>query len=315
MKLSMRKKAITLLIAGILGTTPALAQTISNDARAAVTLAAELYPDLFVGSSAVREADGYTYVTFSSGVYLGFKDGSVFVSGGPFGSGIKNQGSIATVHAQLQRLKASLAVTQTADMTALFDLAAQLYPSLFTAATSTGVSADGYLYRFYANSGIWVGIKNGLVHLKGGAFGNAYTSRGSIAAVSAQLRAALNPAPTPTPTPTPSVTPTPTPTPVPTPTPTPVTGLYDLTVSGKISMNGMLLDIPAITLLDVPAPGAADHKAFEDAVKSMGASNISGLTVELISNTSARIAYRVRFNATLTGLGSVSYDLTYDYVK
>src|SRR5690606_14315011 len=104
------------------------------------------------------------------------KDGELFLMGGPFGSSIVSKGSVSDVLLLLEDLKADLNLSASSDMLTLFSLAAAQFPDIFSGASEIRTSADGYLYRHYADTGVYAGIKNGLVYLKGGAFGSFYTS-------------------------------------------------------------------------------------------------------------------------------------------
>lgn len=67
--------------------------------------------------------------------------------------------------ASLANLRSSVAVTLTADMTNLFTLAAQAYPSLFGGTgAALATSADGYTHRYYAATGMTAAIKGGNVY-------------------------------------------------------------------------------------------------------------------------------------------------------
>lgn len=95
----------------------------------------------------------------------------------------------------------------TTEAQSMFDLAAELYPTLFRTGTEAR-NYQGYTYRFYPESGIYVGIKDNKVYLLGGQFGSAISEQGNVAAVVTSLqnvkKARATPAPTPTPTPTPT---------------------------------------------------------------------------------------------------------------
>ncbi len=166
--------------------------TLTTDQQAAINLAAGLYPDLFTTGGTVKTAQGYTYQTFASGVSVGFKDGALYLAGGPFGAAIQNKGTVAAVTTSLTNLKNSINITPTTDMTNLFTLAAQAYPTLFAGGTSIQTSADGYLYKYFATSGMYAAIKNGSVYVKGGSYGNAYTSVGALTSVLTALNTKIH---------------------------------------------------------------------------------------------------------------------------
>lgn len=77
-----------------------------------------------------------------------------------------------------------------ASINELFALAEQQYPALFPLGPQTyNQKNDGYVYRYYYDSGIFIGVKDGLVYLNGGQFGNNVepTSIGTLAAILVQL--------------------------------------------------------------------------------------------------------------------------------
>ncbi|HEY0961861.1 MAG TPA: hypothetical protein VGE69_05845 [Pseudomonadales bacterium] len=95
-------------------TVPGSVQTLFN-------LAASAYPDMFVSGSNFRSYQGFTFKYYaSSGIYVGVKDGVVYLLGGRFGSQPKPQGSIADVSAALQRFVANPPVTNPGTTTADF---------------------------------------------------------------------------------------------------------------------------------------------------------------------------------------------------
>jgi hypothetical protein len=62
----------------------------------------------------------------------------------------------------------------------LISLAEQVYPSLFGQATSWR-SYEGFFYKYFANSGVYVGINGADLYLMGGQFGNWPSHQGKIA--------------------------------------------------------------------------------------------------------------------------------------
>jgi hypothetical protein len=85
--------------------------TLDSAATSVLDLALEVYPSLFGQGSELKQAQGYVYRFFaSSGIYVGFKDGKVYVVGGPFGDKILEKGTIATVTTALNTAKANIAL-------------------------------------------------------------------------------------------------------------------------------------------------------------------------------------------------------------
>jgi hypothetical protein len=263
-----------------------------------IEIAAGLYPELFTSHGDVKSAEGYTYLTFNSGVSVGFKDGNLYVAGGPFGAAIQNRGTIEQVKTALTNQRNSVAITPTADMTSLFNLAAQAYPTLFTNGTSFQTSADGYLYKFF-DSGVYAAIKNGVVYVKGGQFGSAYTSVGALNAVLSQLNTTVNGNPG-----SGSTIPS---------------GNFNLTVSGTVTLSGIVsITQPfSFAVNGIPAPSVSDVDAIKSAFQtSLGGSGatIGSFSFTVVENAATRIEFNVTATATVSGLTS-NYVLNYVYSK
>ncbi len=82
------------------------------------------------------------------------------------------------------------------DEQSVLDLALELYPALFSNGSALGLY-DGYRYKYFADSKIYVGLKNSHVYLMGGMFGSGITDYGLATAVSGSLqslKATLHPA-------------------------------------------------------------------------------------------------------------------------
>ncbi len=218
------------------------------------------------------------------------------------------QGTDTTFKGQLYGTRISTSTTCTGGSSAttptvsttvqsVFDLAAELYPALFKNGSALGIY-QGYVYKFFADSKIYVGIKDDKIYTMGGIYGDAIKEQGAVTAVLNLLQTTktnLN---------------------------KPVTGgisLYKLTLSGTFKTSGLAsvtIPITGITINDLPAPDVSDSTGIIDQVKtSLGASGIANVKVTAINNTAARVTFRVEFTAVLTGFGTVTYDLTYDYTK
>jgi hypothetical protein len=194
--------------------------------------------------------------------------------------------------------------TITSDVQSIFDLAAQVYPTLMVNGSALGLY-QGYTYRFFASSGIYVGIKDNKIFTMGGPFGNAIKEQGTVNVVLGALQTAkakIDAAKPTTPT-----TPT---------TPSIPTGLYTLKVTGNVNLSLGVSTALNFTLQNMPAPSVSDTNVIVDQVKSQlaGISNIANIKVTSINNTASRVTFRVEFTAVMSGL-SVSYDLTYDYTR
>jgi hypothetical protein len=306
MKLNVFHKISGLLFAAWLASQAqaANAQALTAEQLTVIGLAGELYPDLFLVGGDVKSAQGYTYMTFSSGVSVGFKDGALYVAGGPYGATPRNMGTVAQVQAQLQTLKSSVSVQPSTDMTSLLTLAAQAYPTLFSGTGSEfRTTADGYLYRYFANTGIYAAFKNGNVYVKGGSFGNAYTSVGALNSLLSALDVKVNGS-----------------------TPVIPSGNYNLTVSGTVTISGPIaISQPfSYTINGIPAPNVSDQAAIKSAFSdSLTGQSANGITITnfsytTISNTANLVEFDVSVSATINTSGlntGYTYSLKYKYTK
>ena len=92
----------------------------SPDESATLALAEQLYPSLFGGGGVTGTTQGYAYRFHPvSGVYVGFREGRLYLLGGPFGSAVQDRGTVASVlgllrvtQAQQQSLKTPEPVPQ-----------------------------------------------------------------------------------------------------------------------------------------------------------------------------------------------------------
>lgn len=200
--------------------------------------------------------------------------------------------------------------TVSTDVQTIFDLAAQVMAQ-FKNGGPLGLY-QGYTYKYYADSKIYVGVKDNLIYLMGGSYGTVPTSVGTVSSVLGALQtakakvdaaaaaAAANANTTPNTGSTGAIS------------------LYTLNLSGTYKMSGIVsISVPLnLTIPNMPAPAVSDTTVIVDQVKtSLGASGISNVKVTSINNTASRVTFRVEFSATLTGVGNVTYDLTYDYTK
>ena len=194
--------------------------------------------------------------------------------------------------------------TITTDVQSIFDLAAQVYPTLLVNGSAPGLY-QGYTYKFFASSGIYVGIKDNKIFTMGGPFGTAIKEQGTVSLVLNALQTAK--AKIDAAKPTTPVTPT---------TPVIPAGLYTLKVTGNVNTSFGVGTALNFTLQNMPAPNVSDTTVIIDQVKSQlaGVGGISNIRVTSINNAASRVTFRVEFSATMSGL-SVTYDLSYDYTK
>jgi hypothetical protein len=78
--------------------------------------------------------------------------------------------------------------TLTLQEESVLDVAGDLYPTLFTQPSEVQ-SLDGYRYKFFAGSGLYIGFKNERLYGLGGPFGNNVTDLGLVSAMLTQLQA------------------------------------------------------------------------------------------------------------------------------
>ncbi len=143
------------VVAASFFSTSSFAQTtplaLDAQSKSVMDLAIELYPTIFPNGSAVGTYQGYLYRFFAgTGVYVGFKDGQVFLMGGIFGNQITNKGTTTSVLAMLQDVKAKLPKVRGAGLTL-----SPAYKGLTTFANSVPYSSGG---SFVYSQG--VGIQN-----------------------------------------------------------------------------------------------------------------------------------------------------------
>ncbi|WP_339859463.1 hypothetical protein [Pseudohongiella acticola] len=190
--------------------------------------------------------------------------------------------------------------------------AEELYADLFpnTTANTAFYTEGGYVYRFYASTGIYIGIKDNTVYVQGGAFGNGDpVTIGTIANTLAELTGQ----------------------PV-TPIEEPNTGIpggdYKLTIAGTVSTSGVATPFTfEIDSIQAPGDNEVDNleedvkKALKDA-EGVDASTFSDFQISEASVSSDRVFYRARFNSTTTTqtvIGpittNVAYNLTFEYLK
>ena len=91
------------------GSGSAGAITLTADASSVISLAEEIYGSLFGTGAVMGETKGYTYRFYpTSKIYVGFKDGRVYIVGGPFGDKILDKGPATGVITALNNAKIKL---------------------------------------------------------------------------------------------------------------------------------------------------------------------------------------------------------------
>lgn len=177
---------------------------------------------------------------------------------------------------------------------ALFELAQEKFAEIL--GLDSGVvnqEIEGYIYRFYPTSGLYLAVKEGSVYILGGSF-TEVTSLGTIASITAQLEAIVVDIPD-----------------IP-------TGNSTLVISGTVATSGFAVAIPNLTFENLPMPSASDIDDVREAViEQYGDAGITGnITVTLISSSSSSIVFNINFNGAITqGSTTITqvYDITYTY--
>ncbi len=156
MQLRTTLKVLALAAVLALPATSALAQTpgtavqettVNPDVLTLFSLGAKVYPSIFINGSGWFSYTGYTYKYFpGSGIYVGVKDGNLFLIGGPYGNDFTPRGSIAALNTMLtnaydQATKVTAVTADFANVTSVkttYDL-----PRLFEELTLTSTAVSG----------------------------------------------------------------------------------------------------------------------------------------------------------------------------
>ncbi len=179
----------------------------------------------------------------------------------------------------------------------LFDEAqkklAQYFPASANAQTQT---VDGYTYRFYPSTNIYLAINNGDIYVMGGQFGNTPIKQGPLEAILSELSKMQVSIPE-----------------IP-------SGNATLVLTGTVGAMGINTSIGSITIDNIPMPGENDVDKVRDQVREQYKdSGITGnINVTLISSSSSRIVFNIKFNGSVTQSGftiTQNYDITYTYTK
>jgi len=172
---------------------------------------------------------------------------------------------------------------------------AQYFPAGDAATTQT---LDGYTYRYYPSTQIYLAINNGEVYVMGGSFGNEPLKQGALDMIIAELDKMTVSVPD---------------TEIP-------KGNSTLVITGKIGALGVLTDLPATTIENLPMPGENDVDGVRNAVlEQYKDAGITGdITVTLISSSSNSIVFNIKFSGATTTAGftvAQTYDVIYTYTK
>lgn len=182
----------------------------------------------------------------------------------------------------------------------VFALAETKLPEFFPSGAIT-LTFEGYTYRFYPQTEIYLAVADGGVFLLGGAFGASIVSIGPLSSVLATLESYETPSTGGTVT-------------VP-----PATTLWNLSISGSFNSSFIQnIAFSNITLSDIPAPDLNDTNAITSEINTSlagVATGISSIAITVVNNTDSQRTFDVTFGATLQGLGAVTYNLRYDYTR
>lgn len=170
---------------------------------------------------------------------------------------------------------------------------AQYFPSSANAQTQ---SVDGYTYRFYPSTNIYLAINNGDIYVMGGQFGSNPIKQGPLEAILSELAK------------------------MPVSIPAIPSGNATLVLTGTVGTMGIVTNIGSITIDNLPMPAEGDVDKVRDAVRDQYKdSGITGtINVTLISSSSSKIVFNIKFNGSITQSGftiTQNYDITYTYTK
>ncbi|GJM13532.1 MAG: hypothetical protein DHS20C12_19350 [Pseudohongiella sp.] len=181
-------------------------------------------------------------------------------------------------------------VEVTASMESIFALAESKLADYFPPGAVTQF-LENYVYRYYESTGVYMAFADGNVFLLGGGFGEAVVSAGSISSVLSALEVfevSID-----------------------------GTDLWNLNISGTVSVLGNAVSFAGIDLASIPAPDLDNTSEINQEITTTlegVATGISSISITVINNSSTQRTFDVEFDATANGI-DVSYNLRYDYTK
>ncbi|MCB1666475.1 MAG: hypothetical protein KDI28_11885 [Pseudomonadales bacterium] len=202
--------------------------------------------------------------------------------------------------------------TPTPDLTKineLFTKAQEKFAQYFPAsANAVNQTLEGYTYRHYPSTGMYLAIADGKVYVMGGEYGNSPKEAGTLDAILSEL--------TGTTVEIPSIP----------------EGDYRLTVTGTLAAEiptipgfpgggfGVAVDFPTLIKDNIDPPKSSDIDDIRDAVKSaLDSVNFVGdINVSEVNNSSAAFTFVIEFvgSSTAEGITTKSnYKLRYEYTK
>lgn len=190
--------------------------------------------------------------------------------------------------------------TPTPDLNKINDLFTQAqakFSQYFPAsANAVNQTLDGFTYRHYPSTGMYLAISNGDVYVMGGQFGDTPAKQGSLEAILSELSGTSTDIPD-----------------IP-------QGDYKLTVTGTVATMGVSTAFPAVVVDKIDAPKSSDIDDIREAVKkALSDVNFTGtINVSEVNNAGAEFSFVVEFSGSTTSNGftvTSSYNLRYVYNK
>ncbi|MEZ5526594.1 MAG: hypothetical protein R3F26_03550 [Gammaproteobacteria bacterium] len=179
----------------------------------------------------------------------------------------------------------------------LFAQAQQHFAQYFPAsANAVNQTLDGYIYRHYPSTGMYLAISGGDVYVMGGQFGDTPSKQGSLEAILSELSGTTVDVPA-----------------IP-------EGDYKLTVTGTVGTFGISTAFPAVVIDKIDAPKSTDIDDIREAVKkALSDVNFTGtINVSEVNNTGAEFSFVIQFSGSTVASGvtvTSTYDLKYVYTK
>ncbi|MCP5358850.1 MAG: hypothetical protein H7A06_11960 [Pseudomonadales bacterium] len=190
--------------------------------------------------------------------------------------------------------------TPTPDLTKineLFTKAQEKFAQYFPAsANAVNQTLEGYTYRHYPSTGMYLAIADGKVYVMGGEYGNSPKEAGTLDAILSELSGTTVEVPT-----------------IP-------QGDYKLSVTGTVATFGVSVAFGPLVIDKIDAPKSSDIDDIRDAVKkALTDVNFTGtINVSEVSTAGAEFSFVIEFTGSTTSNGftvSSSYKLKYVYTK
>lgn len=197
--------------------------------------------------------------------------------------------------------------TPTPDLTKineLFTKAQEKFAQYFPAsANAVNQTLEGYTYRHYPSTGMYLAIADGKVYVMGGEYGNSPKEAGTLDAILSELSGTT----------------------VEVPTVTIPEGDYRLKVTGSLELTSPVAftqtfgdSNPMLTIDKIGAPKSSDLDDIRDSVKKSlednGVTIIGTINVSEVSAAGAEFSFVIEFSGSSSG-SSGTYKLKYVYTK